>query len=111
MLDVKNIPASLKMEGYWCKYVEEEGKKKPINPKTNTPAKVNDSRTFGTFDEATRCIGADIVNDNVGYGLGIFNPICAIDINECVENGKINDDANELILDCNSYAEFSPSGN
>ena len=111
MLDVKNIPASLKMEGYWCKYVVEEGKKKPINPKTNTPAKVNDSRTFGTFDEATRCIGADIVNDNVGYGLGIFNPICAIDINECVENGKINDDANELILDCNSYAEFSPSGN
>jgi putative DNA primase/helicase len=111
MLDVKNIPASLKMEGLWCKYLEEDGKKKPINPKTNEPAKVNDSRTFGTFDEATRCIGADILDDNVGYGLGIFNPISAIDINDCVVNGKINDDVNELILDCNSYAEFSPSGN
>ena len=110
MLDVKNIPASLKMEGYWCKYVIENDKKKPINPKTDTPAKVNDLRTFGTFDEVTRCIGADIVNDNVGYGLGIFNPICAIDINDCVENGNISDDANELILECNSYAEFSPSG-
>lgn len=111
MLDVKNIPASLKMEAYWCKYLEEDGKKKPINPKSNTPAKVNDLRTFGTFDEVTRCIGADILDDNVGYGLGIFNPICAIDINDCVINGKINDDVNELILECNSYAEFSPSGN
>lgn len=111
MLDVKNIPASLKMEAYWCKYLEEDGKKKPINPKANTPAKVNDLRTFGTFDEVTRCIGADILDDNVGYGLGIFNPICAIDINDCVVNGKINDDVNELILECNSYAEFSPSGN
>ena len=111
MLDVKNIPASLKMEGYWCKYEIENDKKKPINPKTNAPAKVNDLRTFGTFDEVTKSIGADIVSDNVGYGLGIFNPICAIDINDCVTNGKINDDANELILECNSYAEFSPSGN
>ena len=111
MLDVKNIPASLKMEAYWCKYLEEDGKKKPINPKSNTPAKVNDLRTFGTFDEVTRCIGADILDDNIGYGLGIFNPICAIDINECVVNGKINEDVNELILECNSYAEFSPSGN
>lgn len=110
MLDVKNIPASLKMEGYWCKYVIENDKKKPINPKTNDPAKVNDLRTFGTFDEVTRSIGADIISDSVGYGLGIFNPICAIDINDCVENGKINNDANELILECNSYAEFSPSG-
>lgn len=111
MLDVKNIPASLKMEGYWCKYEIQENKKKPINPKTNAPAKVNDLRTFGTFDEVTTCIGADIVNDNVGYGLGIFNPICAIDINDCVVNGVISDDVNELILDCNSYAEYSPSGN
>lgn len=110
MLDVKNIPASLKMDGLWCKYLEEDGKKKPINPKDNTPAKVNDSRTFGTFDEVTRCIGVDILDDNVGYGLGIFNPICAIDINDCVVNGKINEDVNELILECNSYAEFSPSG-
>ena len=110
MLDVKNIPASLKMDGLWCKYIEEDGKKKPINPKDNIPAKVNDSRTFGTFDEVTRCIGVDILDDNVGYGLGIFNPICAIDINDCVVNGKINEDVNELILECNSYAEFSPSG-
>ena len=63
MLDVKNIPASLKMDGLWCKYLEEDGKKKPINPKDNTPAKVNDSRTFGTFDEVTRCIGVDILDD------------------------------------------------
>lgn len=111
MVDFKNIPITLKMDGYWCKYIYEDGKYRPINPRTNVPAKMNDRRTFGSFSEVSNSIGADITLDNVGYGLGIFNPICAIDVNECVNDGKIDDDVVELIAECNSYAEYSPSGN
>ena len=109
MIDIRNIPATLKMDGYWCKYIFVDGKYKPINPKNNQPAKMNDSRTFGSFDEVSMAIGQDITLDNIGYGLGVFNPICAIDVNDCVHNGKIDDDVNDLIVECNSYAEYSPS--
>lgn len=110
MIDLKNIPITLKIEGYWCKYVYEENKYKPINPKTNQPAKMNNKSTFGTFLDVSNSIGADITLNNVGYGLGIFSPIAAIDVNECVNDGKIDDDVVELIAECNSYAEYSPSG-
>ena len=110
MIDLKNIPITLKIEGYWCKYIYEENKYKPINPKTNQPAKMNNKSTFGTFLDVSNSIGADITLNNVGYGLGIFSPIAAIDVNECVNDGKIDDDVVELIAECNSYAEYSPSG-
>ena len=110
MIDLKNIPVILKMEGYWCKYIKENNKYDPINPKNNEPAKINDCRTFGTFGDVTNLIANDILNENIGYGLGIFNPICAIDINDCVNNGKISEEINDLILECNTYTEYSPSG-
>ena len=110
MIDFKNIPTILKMEGSWCKWELVDGKYKPINPKTNSPAKMNDSRTFGTFQNVIDAIGVDITLDNIGFGLGIFNPICAIDINDCVIDGKIIDNVNEFIIDCNTYAEYSTSG-
>ena len=110
-MDIKNIPAYLKMEGYWCKYELMDGKYKPINPNTNEPAKINNSNTFGSFGEVSRILGSEIlVNNKIGYGLGLFSGLCAIDINDCVHNGSIDDAASELITDCNSYAEYSPSG-
>ena len=72
-------------------------------------AKMNDLRTFGSFGEVSQLIGNDITNNNIGYGLGIFNPICAIDINDCVKDGVINQEVIDILAECNSYAEYSPS--
>lgn len=64
-------------------------------------------RTWGTFDEACRAV------DKYGYdGVGIMfgNGIMGIDIDGCIEDGKMSDSARDIITRVNSYTEYSPSG-
>ena len=45
-----------------------------------------------------------------GIGIGIFDDICAIDIDHCIQNGVFSDLATEITDIMNSYTEVSPSG-
>ena len=47
-----------------------------------------------------------------GIGIGIFNGICAIDLDGCVtDSGYYTETAAEIVHLMHSYTEFSPSGN
>lgn len=111
----ENIPNELKFDALWCCWKKTDKGKVPFDAKLGTLAKSNDKRTFYSyktilnnvqkylkFDEDGRQLG--------GIGLGIFNGFSAIDIDHCVENGKISEMAQEIIDYCQSYTELSPSG-
>lgn len=48
--------------------------------------------------------------DGVGFAVLATSPVKAIDIDNCVENGKIIPEADAILTEADSYAEFSPSG-
>lgn len=110
-VNIRNIPKSLREGSAWCcwRYENREGKptKVPYNPATGRRADSTDKRTFGTFEQA--CFAADLYGFD-GIGVGIFDGLCAIDIDHCVENGVFSDMASEIFGLMNSYSEFSPSG-
>ena len=60
---------------------------------------------FTNFDTATSHIAS-----YEGIGIGVFDDICAIDIDHCFENGRLSDMAEDIIPRMDSYTEFSLSG-
>ena len=64
-------------------------------------------RTWGNFEEACKAV------DKFGYdGVGIMfgNGVMGVDIDGCIKDGKITDEAKDIITRLNSYTEYSPSG-
>lgn len=108
------LPQELKDNGHWCvwRYEQREGRDKPTkvpyNPRTGERAKSNDPGTFGTFQEAVAalwCGGFD------GLGVGVFDGLCAIDIDHCItEGGPPSSLALDIVSTLGSYTETSPSG-
>lgn len=79
----------------------------PVNPATNRNALASNHTTWGTFEEA--CKNAD--NGNCGIGYVFDNKgLVGIDLDGCIENGKVNDWAMDIVKKVNSYTEISPSG-
>ena len=104
------LPDNLIKDGLFCcwRYEERNGRhtKVPYHPETGQGAKSNDPRSFVPFDTATKATGYD------GIGIGIFNGICAIDLDGCVtDSGYYTETAAEIVHLMHSYTEFSPSGN
>ena len=106
-----NIPMQLRTEGRFCcwKY-EKVGKrttKVPYYPYTAFHAKSNDPTTFGDFDSAVESVANGMYT---GIGIGIFDEVCAIDIDHCVsESGELSPLAQDVIQTMQSYTEYSPS--
>ena len=104
------LPDNLIKDGLFCcwRYEERNGRrtKVPYHPETGQGAKSNDPRSFVPFDTAMKATGYD------GIGIGIFNGICAIDLDGCVtDSGYYTETAAEIVHLMHSYTEFSPSGN
>ena len=104
------IPKDIKEKGVFCcwKYEEREVRKTkiPYNPYTGQMAKSNDKTSFTDYKTAVNANGYD------GIGIGIFNGICAIDLDHCIsETGELSDTACEIVNLMHSYTEFSPSRN
>lgn len=85
--------------------VEEHRSKVPYSPMGGN-AKSNDRNTFGSFSfTLSKLSGYD------GIGLGLFDGICGIDIDNCIdENGEISELATDIVEKVASYSELSPSG-
>ena len=108
------LPQELKDTGRWCvwRYEQRECRDKPTkvpyNPRTVERAKSNDPGTFGTFREAVAalwCGGFD------GLGVGVFDGLCAVDIDHCLsEDGTPSSLALDIVSTLGSYTETSPSG-
>lgn len=67
-----------------------------------------DSTNKATFTGYTIAISLRDKYD--GIGIGVFDDICAIDIDHCIENGVLSDMAEDIIARMDSYTEYSPSG-
>ncbi len=104
------LPDNLIKTGLFCcwRYEERKGRKTkvPYNPVTGAGAKSNDSDSFVPYRTAVQAKGYD------GIGIGIFNGICAIDLDNCVsDSGYYSQTAAEIVELMQSYTEYSPSGN
>lgn len=85
--------------------------KHPINVKNGKLAKVNDSSTWAAFSEACQFADKNERIAGIGFVLNVDNGIIGIDIDNCVDNGKICDSKIlDLIKIVKSYIEYSPSG-
>ena len=104
------LPDSIIQNGLFCcwKYEErnERKTKVPYQPQIGLGAKSNDPSSFVPYKTAVQASGYD------GIGIGIFNGICAIDLDNCVsDSGYYTQTAAEIVALMHSYTEYSPSGN
>ena len=84
--------------------------KVPMNPHTGGKAQVNNPATWGTFEAAVASI-KKFDCSGTGFVLTKEANVTGIDLDDCVdENGNITPYAQGILRRCNSYAEFSPSG-
>ena len=61
--------------------------------------------TFSKFDQVI-----SLTNGYDGIGIGVFDDICAVDIDHCVEGGVLSEMADDIVKMMDSYTEYSPSG-
>lgn len=104
------LPDDLKDHGRFCawRYEDRNGRrtKVPYHPLTGEAARSNDPDSFVSFSEAVRANGYD------GIGIGIFNGLCAVDLDDCItDSGYIKQPASDIIRLMHSYTEVSPGGN
>ena len=107
-MNLTALPEAVIQEGRFCcwRYEERNGKKTkvPYQPVTGLRAQSNDRSSFVPFGTAAGAEGYD------GIGIGIFDGICAIDLDHCLTDGKPNEKAAEIIRLMHSYTETSPGG-
>ena len=104
---VDKIPDFLKQNALWCVWKREENGKIPYNPQIGKRAQPNNPETFSDFQTAYE---AYVKGGYDGLGIGIFNNIGAIDIDDCIVDGVFSDIATYLVNQTGSYTEISPSG-
>ncbi len=108
-MKLESIPEYLKENASWClwKYEIRNNKetKIPFNPITDSYASVNNPKTFTTFEKATSKL-----TSFDGLGIRVDEKLVAIDVDDCIINGGLNDLAKDIVSHFpQSYIEFSPS--
>src|SRR5215831_16849544 len=110
---VPRVLEPLTRKRHWVVWqYENHGEDKPrkVPYQANRPgahAKVNDPKTWSTYDEARKCRAKD------GIGFVLFDSgFAALDLDHCFDGHRYVPWAQELIDACkdNTYCEFSPSG-
>jgi hypothetical protein len=110
-----NVPAELLDLAQWVtwKYEQRPNEKKPAkvlyNPATGARADSKDPRTWGTFDNAGRAYERGGY-DGIGFVVAEHDPYVGVDLDGCIVNGELTDNANRWVLLLNSYTEITPSG-
>ena len=83
----EKLPQELKRRGAFCLWKYEECE----DTRTKVPYQINgfkgDSTNRATFTDFNTAVSHIAGYD--GIGIGVFDDICAIDIDHCVENGKL----------------------
>lgn len=85
-----------------------DNKKVPVDQDGFPISDVNTKPTATTLENAVRAVEREIA-DGVGYPI-VNSGNCVLDLDHCVEEGVIDPWALEIIRQCDSYTEFSPSG-
>ena len=109
-----SIPQELKALPQWVCWIpgkpRPDGKipKIPTNPHTGKAAKVNDSKTWGTFDQAYQYF---LTHENIqGVGFVFTDGYVGIDLDHCfLANGKVTPLAEKILNMVQTYTETSQS--
>ena len=113
-MNFNNIPHKMRVYRNWIVWrLEDKGRKKPTKVPYcvyGGPAKVNDPRTWSTFDEA---VCACQEGDYNGVGFVFTNtPFIGVDIDGCLDkcSKELSQEAIEVLEIAKSYTELSQSG-
>lgn len=120
--DVNAIPSELRDRQQWLIWRFEDNPKKPEGKKLKVPYYANGTKRFGnqgdakdraklvTFDGALKAMEGRNFS-GVGFAFLPGDGLIGIDIDGCIdlETGEVSSMADELIRDCASYTEYSPS--
>jgi len=108
----ENIPERLQSYPQWVVWnyavVDEEIKKPPFSPKTGKLASVRNPATWGSFQEVQTAYETGHFA-GVGIVLTADMGIVGIDIDHCIVDGQIQEEAHRILTTINSYADRSPS--
>ncbi len=109
-MNFDHIPVELTRKEQWV--CHRYPNKMPLCPRPDpdgklNPAKANDSRTWGSFQEAVAAVNWHLA---AGIGIELGNGICGVDLDHCIDDGEPNAFASEVIEALQSYTEISPSG-
>lgn len=114
---VANIPADVKSLSRWTCWRSEpdpdggKPKKVPVNARTGRNAKISDPTTWNTFAACSDRLDADPVLSGLMIAFVADDDLMGVDLDDCVgADGTISPEADEIIKELDSYAEFSPSG-
>ena len=73
---------------------------------------VGDPATWSSYDDAVAAMQSN-PDWGIGFVLGTANEVATftgIDLDECIEDGKVDDRATDIMQHIKSYAEYSPTG-
>ena len=100
------IPQNLKERAVFCGWKREDGRKIPYNVRTGARARSTDITDFAPYEEAEK-----VQRFYDGLGIGVFNGICAIDIDHCYDPLiGATPEVEDIIAAMDTYTELSPSG-
>lgn len=108
--DFDNIPKVMKDLDHWVLWKQEviAGKLSKIPYQTNDrKAMSNNPDTWTSFDNVVQCF-YEKPYDGIGFQLS-WSGITGIDLDHCIEDVLISSHAQEIISQCSSYTEISPS--
>lgn len=109
------VPSTLSSRMQWILWRTEDrgGKPTKVPVRTNGySAKSNDPDTWSSFRAALHCYQQQPERyAGIGYVFASDDPFAGIDLDGCrdPESGKVADWAKQIIVECGSYAEVSPS--
>ncbi|TQI66746.1 phage/plasmid primase, P4 family [Clostridium sp. KNHs216] len=110
-MGLENIPVELIQRPQWV--CHRFPNKMPLSPRLDQdgklcPAKADNSRTWGSFDEAVRAV-REYGASGIGFEFG--DGICGVDVDHCInDDGELSNLAKEVVSRLQSYTEISPSG-
>lgn len=106
------VPSEMRERPQWVlwKLIDRDGKptKVPFSV-DGSPAKSNDPSTWSDFDSAKALAKR---YSGVGFMFSESDSFCGIDLDGCRDftTGVVSKWAKDIVLECGSYAEVSPSG-
>ena len=111
------VPDELKRLDQWVLWRyetrDDAPTKIPYNSKNQQRASTTDSGTWSSFATACNAFAANSQKyEGIGFVFSADDPYVGVDLDDCLENGKLKSWAHELVkLVFPTYTEISPSGN
>jgi len=111
MIIGSNIPLTLKTQRKWVLLkLEDDGRKTPRQPNGHY-AKINDPNTWTNYETVLESYYNDDF-DGIAYAITEDDGISVVDIDKCIQDGKLSDTAKKVIeLFYGTYIEYSMSNN